>query len=316
MMVEFIVRLRQFGKKMSKHTVKEWMIAVRPWSFPASVMPVAVTLGYLAWRGAQIDWLCGVLAIVNIVLFHAAGNTWSDYFDYKRGVDAHDTYGAKTLTDNMFTPKEIYKLSIGLLVVALILGAVLMVLSSWQLIWFGLAGALLTILYPKLKYSALGDVDIILTYAVLPTLGTSYVATGVVDYSVLLVAVPLGLITDSILHANNTRDMETDKRAGISTFAMKIGIKRSVYLYCMELIIPYLWVIVCGVCGYLPWWSLLVLVAIKPAYDNINRANSRLKGNSDAFAILDEASAKLQLMFSLLLIVSFVVSLVIAALVS
>ena len=104
--------------------------------------------------------------------------------------------------------------------------------------------------------------------------------------------------------------------AGISTFAMKIGIKRSVYLYCMELIIPYLWVIGCVVLGYLPWWSLLVLVAIKPAYDNINRANSRLKGNSEAFAILDEASAKLQLMFSLLLIVSFVVSLVIAALVS
>ena len=129
-------------------------------------------------------------------------------------------------------------------------------------------------------------------------------------------AVPLGLITDSILHANNARDIETDKRAGISTFAMKIGIKRSVYLYCMELIIPYLWVIGCVVCGYLPWWSLLVLVAIKPAYDNINRANSRLKGNSEAFAILDEASAKLQLMFSLLLIVSFVVSLVIAALVS
>ena len=191
-----------------------------------------------------------------------------------------------------------------------------MVLSSWQLIWFGIAGALLTMLYPKLKYSALGDIDIILTYAVLPTLGTCYVATGNIDYSVLLLAVPLGLITDSILHANNARDIETDKRAGISTFAMKIGIKRSVYLYCMELIIPYLWVIGCVVCGYLPWWSLLVLVAIKPAYDNINRANSRLKGNSEAFAILDEASAKLQLMFSLLLIVSFVVSLVIAALVS
>ncbi len=303
-------------REMSKHTVKDWMIAVRPWSFPASVMPVAVTLGYLAWRGAQIDWLCGVWALVNIVLFHAAGNTWSDYFDYKKGVDANDTYGAKTLTSGMFTHKEIFNLSIGLLVVALTMGVVLMLLSSWHLLWFGLAGALLTILYPKLKYSALGDIDIILTYAVLPTLGTCYVATGVIDYSVLLLAVPLGLITDSILHANNTRDIETDKRAGISTFAMKIGIKRSVYLYCMELVIPYLWVIGCVVLGYLPWESLLVLVAIKPAYDNINKARIRIKGNSEAFAILDEASAKLQLMFSVLLIVSFIIAIVIAALIS
>lgn len=303
-------------REMSKHTIKDWMIAVRPWSFPASVMPVAVTLGYLAWKEVQIDWLCGVWALINIVLFHAAGNTWSDYFDYKRGVDADDTYGAKTLTSGMFTPKEVFNLSIGLLIVALIMGVVLMLLSSWHLLWFGLAGAVLTILYPKLKYSALGDIDIIMTYAVLPTLGTCYVATGVIDYGVLLLAVPLGLITDSILHANNTRDIETDKRARISTFAMKIGIKRSVYIYCMELVIPYLWVIGCVVLGYLPWESLLVLMAIKPAYDNINKAHSRIKGNSEAFAILDEASAKLQLMFSLLLIVSFVVALVMTALMS
>lgn len=303
-------------REMSKHSVKDWLIAVRPWSFPASVMPVAVTLGYLAWKEFQIDWLCGVWAVVNIVLFHAAGNTWSDFFDYKKGVDTNSTYGAKTLTSGMFTPKEIFNLSIGLLVVALIMGVVLMVLSSWQLIWFGLAGAVLTILYPKLKYLALGDIDIILTYAVLPTLGTCYVATGAVDYRVLLLAVPLGLITDSILHANNTRDIETDKRANISTFAMKLGIKRSVYLYCMELVIPYLWIIGCTVLGYLPWWSLIVLVALKPAMDNINMANSRIKGNSEAFVILDQASAKLQLMFSVLLIISFIVSLVIAALVS
>lgn len=297
---------------MEKHSLKEWIIAVRPWSFPASVMPVAVTLAYLAWREVEIDWLCGVLAVVNIVLFHAAGNTWSDYFDYKKGVDAQDTFGAKTLTTGMFTPKEIFKLSLGLLVVASLLGLFLMYLSSWQLLWFGVAGAVLTLAYPKLKFSAFGDVDIILTYAVLPTLGTCFVATGTIDYSVLILAVPLGLITDSILHANNTRDMETDKRAGISTFAMKIGLKRSVVLYCVELIIPYLWVIGCTIMGYLPWWSLIVLVALKPASDIINKACARLKGDNESFAALDEASAKLQLMFSVLLIVSFVTSLIIS----
>lgn len=301
---------------MKGHTFKEWVIAVRAWSFPASVMPVAVTLAYLAWKGVQVNWLCGVLAVVNIVLFHAAGNTWSDYFDYKKGVDAKDTFGAKTLTDGMFTPKEIFNLSLGLLLVATVLGVGLMLLSDWRLLWFGVAGAVLTLAYPKLKFSALGDVDIILTYAVLPTLGTCFVATGAIDYSVLLLAIPLGLITDSILHANNTRDMETDKRAGISTFAMKIGVKNSVRFYCFELIIPYIWVVVCVVMGYLPWWSLIAFVALKPAIDNMNVANARLKGNTEAFAALDEASAKLQAMFSVLLIVSFIVSIVVSAFIS
>ena len=103
---------------MKKHSLKDWMIAVRPWSFPASSMPVVVTLAYLYWMRQDINWVNGIWALLNIIVFHAAGNTWSDYFDYKHKVDARDTFGAKTLTDGMFTPREIYRLSMALLAVA------------------------------------------------------------------------------------------------------------------------------------------------------------------------------------------------------
>ena len=69
---------------MKKHSFKDWMIAVRPWSFPASAMPVVVTLAYLFWMKEDINWANGIWALLNIVVFHAAGNTWSDYFDYKK----------------------------------------------------------------------------------------------------------------------------------------------------------------------------------------------------------------------------------------
>ena len=78
---------------MNKHSFKEWLIAVRPWSFPASAMPVIVTLGYLFWSGADVNWVNGIWALLNIIVFHAAGNAWSDYFDYRTGVDAADTIG-------------------------------------------------------------------------------------------------------------------------------------------------------------------------------------------------------------------------------
>ena len=109
---------------MKKHSLKDWMIAVRPWSFPASSMPVVVTLAYLYWMQQDINWVNGIWALLNIIVFHAAGNTWSDYFDYKHKVDARDTFGAKTLTDGMFTPREIYRLSMALLAVALVAGIV------------------------------------------------------------------------------------------------------------------------------------------------------------------------------------------------
>ena len=118
---------------MKKHTFGEWMIAVRPWSFPASAMPVLVTAVFLFWKGFEINWWFALWAVVNIVIFHAAGNTWSDYFDYRKKVDADDTFGAKTLTTGMFTSKEIFTLSLSLTLVAVAGGVTLLFLTGLPL---------------------------------------------------------------------------------------------------------------------------------------------------------------------------------------
>jgi len=291
-----------------KHSFKEWMIAVRPWSFPASAMPVVVTLAYLNYAGYQVNWWLGVWALLNIIVFHAAGNTWSDYFDYKKGVDREDTFGVKTLTGGMFTPKEIYNLSLGLLAVALLGGIGLMLCTGLPLLYIGIGGVLCTLLYPMLKFNALGDADIFCAYAILPMLGTSFVATGAFHYEVLWNAIPVGLITVGILHANNTRDMQHDKRANIKTFAMLMGNKASAYAYCFEMVFPFVWVIGCIVAGVLPYYSLLVLVALMPALKNASMAIKFLKEGMTAIANLDELTAKLQLIFSLLLTISLFVA--------
>ena len=293
---------------MKKHKFGRWMVAVRPWSFPASAMPVAVTLAYLFWQGMEIDWLSGVWAIINVVVFHAAGNVWSDYFDYRKGVDAEDTFGAKTMTSGEFTPHEMFNLAIGLLLVALAMGVGLMLRAGLPLLWFGLAGALTVVLYPRLKYSALGDVDIMLAYALLPTLGTSFVATGSLQWAVLWIAVPVGLITVAILHSNNTRDIATDNRAKISTLAMSIGRRTSKWLYAAEVLLPFAWIAGCVVADAFPLWSLLTLPAIVPAWQGARDMLRHDEQSTDTIANLDERTAKLQLLFSLLFTVSFVIA--------
>ena len=257
---------------MKKHSFKEWLIATRPWSFPASSMPVLVTLAYLFWMGAEINWLAGIWALVNIVIFHAAGNTWSDYFDYVKGVDREDTIGGMSIVSGEFKAQEIRSLAIGLLVVAVAAGIGLVYITGIMTLYFGLAGCLLTVGYPWLKYHALGDLDIFLTYSVLPILGTSFVACGAIVPQLLWLTIPIGLITVGILHANNTRDAEHDNRANIKTFAMLVGKKTSAWLYCFEVVFPFLWVVAAIIAGALPLWSLLVLVALKPAIDNARKA--------------------------------------------
>ena len=293
---------------MKKHSFKDWVIATRPWSFPASAMPVLVTLGYMFWSGEQVNWTIGILTIINVVLFHAAGNTWSDYKDYKSGVDREDTVGGLSIVSGQFDAQEIKRLSLSLFAVAIAAGLALTWFTGITTLYFGIVGALLTIFYPWLKYHALGDLDIFLTYSVVPMLGTSFVATGEIHLDALVLSVPVGLITVGILHSNNTRDIEQDKRAGITTFAMCAGGKVSSVLYCVEVLFPFVWVVAGMVLGWFPYWSALSLVALAIALGN---ARQVMKYNSDGMKALvgvDEKTAQLQLAFSMLMFISFMVA--------
>ena len=291
-----------------KHGFKAWLFATRPWSFPASSMPVVVTMAYLYWAGYAVDWLIGLWTLATIIVFHAAGNTWSDYFDFKKGVDREDTVGGVAITSGEFLPDEIKRLAWWLLAVAVVSGLGLMFCTGLPVLYLGLAGCLLTLLYPMLKYHALGDLDIFLTYSLLPVMGTSYVVSGGLVDKVLWLVLPIGLITVGILHINNARDIEHDKRAGIHTFAMLVGKRASAIIYCIEVLLPFAWVIGCVIYGSMPLWSLLVIVALKPAIDNSRKALALTKEGMVAVCGVDEATAKLQLMFSLLLALSLFMS--------
>ena len=135
-----------------------------------------------------------------------------------------------------------------------------------------------------------------------------YAGTLQIDWHVLYLAVPVGLITVAILHCNNTRDIATDNRADIRTLAMNIGGKASVWLYCFEVIFPFFWLTGCIIAGILPVWCLLAWVAGIPALQNVRMSIGYFRSGPAAIAGLDEATAKLQLVFSLLLALSLVLS--------
>ncbi|MBQ7570960.1 MAG: prenyltransferase [Bacteroidaceae bacterium] len=270
-------------------------------------MPVLITLFWLWSRGEEVNWLLGVLAILNIVLVHAAGNVWSDISDYRSGVDAQDTYGIRLLVDGDFTVGEFRRLSVTLNILAVLLGILMVALTGLTLLYIGVAGILLSLSYPRLKYMALGDVVIILCYALLPMLGTSYIATGRLVWDALWLAVPVGLITVAILHANNVRDIETDQRAGIRTFPMLTGRAFGVRLYAFEVLFPYLWLVALVLTDVGTGWLLTGLLALPVAVANVRMIWGRHK-QAAAYSTLDEKTAQLQLLFSLLLIVGMTLS--------
>jgi len=81
-----------------------------------------------------------------------------------------------------------------------------------------------------------------------------------------------------------------------------------VYLYCAEILFPFGWLAGLIAAGTLPLWTLLVVLALFPAIGNV-RMVSRFPGKGEAaIAHLDEMTAKLQLLFSLLFALSFFIA--------
>lgn len=298
-----------------KHNFKEWLAATRYWSFPVSTMPVIVTVAYLSSYNF-IQWnlraaICAVLAFVGMLILHAAGNLLSDYFDYKKGVDNEKAFSVPNLVFHKFEPGEYFVAGSILTLAGASVGTVIASMCGWELLFIGVAGTVLMLSYPLLKFNALGDLDIFLNFSILPILGTSFAMTGEFVRQALVLALPLGIITVSVLHANNTRDMVSDSEAGIKTFAMLLGVKTSAILYIAYMIVPYLCIAGAIIAGLLPLPGAICLFAAPKAFANIKQALKYKERGIEAMTMLDLASAQLQLMFSGLLTIGLIIDIII-----
>ena len=290
--------------------MKKWIMITRPWSFVVSATPVVATTLYLVYKcgAADINWLNAILALVGIILFHAAGNLHSDYYDFKTGIDNKDAYCVQTLLNGDFKPEQYRNFSLILLAAGVVIGLILTLCSGWQLLVVGGIGCLLTLLYPWTKFHALGDLNIFIIFGILPMLGTSLVATGTIDYSTLLLSIPVGCVTVAVLHANNTRDIPTDTAAGARSFASILGPKAAMWDYIILISLPIAFTIVAAILGYFPWWCLLILLSLPIVIQNIRQALRLKTDGIAAFNQLDLMTAKLQMVSGITLCLGFIIA--------
>lgn len=278
--------------------------AIRPFAFPATLAPVLV--GSLI--APVFDWARFVLTLLGTMLAHAGVNVISDYMDWRRGADTWRVLGSsRVLVDGMMEPKEHRRLGTVLLLLAAAAGAALALLSGpavWLLMALGAAiGIFYTVPPIGLKYRALGDVAVFLAFGPLMTLGAYYVQTGTLDWLPVWLSIPIGLLTIAILHGNNYRDIVEDRAAGYQTVASLLGPRRSAYYYVVLLAGAYVSVLLFIAIGWLPLWSLAVLLTLPLAWRNIQVAFNHARV---AFSFLDLLTAQLHLLFSLALIAGIV----------
>ena len=212
--------------------------ALRAFSFPVSVLPVLVATAIVR-SPSEWDWPILIASTLGVMLLHAAGNLFNDYFDFKSGVDRKldddESRPGRFLVRGELSPKDILIEALVCLLLALPVGTYLILRCGPGVLWFAGAAAVGLYCYTgpplNLKYRALGEPLIFLVFGPSLMLGAAFAQTGSLHWKVLLLSIPVGLATTAILTANNLRDQEEDRTAGIRTLAQVLGTRALRWFY-------------------------------------------------------------------------------------
>ncbi|MDR0419367.1 MAG: prenyltransferase, partial [Prevotellaceae bacterium] len=256
----------------------------------------------------DIHWVNGIIALIGAVIFQVGGNLLNDYFDFKYKVDRKDTYSSRILVDEQFTPKSIYIFGITSTIVGCLIGVYLLWIAGWHLLWIGALGVLGSYFYNRLKYIALGDLNIFIIYGLLIGLGVTYEMTGQLLWQSLAATTPSGLLIVGILHANNTRDILNDKKAEIKTQAMLLGVKASKVYFSILMYGAYVGVLCLVLAMILHPLALVTFLTLPLTIKQIKLMNTVSLENLDSIKNLAESVAKLVMLFSLLLVLANFIS--------
>jgi 1,4-dihydroxy-2-naphthoate octaprenyltransferase len=282
-------------------TLRLWLLAARPRTLPAAIAPVLVGTA-LAGSEDVFRALPFVAALVASVFIQIGTNLSNDYSDARRGADTEDRLGPVRVTaGGLMPPKRVLTGTYVAFGVAVAAGAYLAAEAGWELLVVGAASILAGVLYtggPRpYGYEGLGELFVFLFFGIVAVTGSYFVQTEELRWEAFALAVPVGLLAAAILVVNNVRDVDTDRRAGKHTLAVKLGRERARALFtamiAASFLVPPLLV------PALSFWVLLALAALPLAPPLVRTVSTRSDGPALNGALA--ATGRLLALYSLLL---------------
>jgi 1,4-dihydroxy-2-naphthoate octaprenyltransferase len=214
-----------------------WVMAARPRTLPAAIAPVLVgTAAAVEWAGKLPRAGAFFAALVGSVFIQIGTNLANDYSDAKRGADTVDRLGPVRVTSSgLVTPQRVLVGTWVAFGVAVACGIYLTVVAGLVILLIGVLSIAAGVLYtggPRpYGYAGFGEVFVFLFFGLVAVNGSYYVQVERLDALPLGLSIAVGFLATAILVVNNVRDIETDRRAGKNTLAVRMGRRNAVVLY-------------------------------------------------------------------------------------
>jgi len=298
------------GPPVAPGSLRAWILAIRPHTLTVSLAPVLVGTGVAVTRGA-FDLGVAALALFVAVLLQVGSNLANDVFDFRSGADNEDRKGPPRAAQQGLLSERALFVGLGItLVAAFLFGLLLVQVGGWPILAIGLAGIVSAVAYTAgpfpLGYHGLGDLFVYLFFGLAAVAGTTFLMTGTWDPLAIALSLPIGGIAAGVLSVNNLRDIETDTAAGKRTMAVRLGLELGRHWYALQVLGGYAVVAVLVAMGWLPWWAATVLLSLPHALKTLKTVRSHTDGPT--LNRMLGATAKLQLMFAVLLLPALLVS--------
>ena len=232
----------QFAGDTASRLAKRLFAATRPKFFPASVLPVLAGTAWGAQVAGRFDAAVFALALVATVCVHAGANVLNDVGDDSGGTDRQNddriypyTGGSRFIQTGIMSSSGMARLGISLLAVAALSGLLLLMMKGTMVLWFGVAGVLLAVLYSlgpvRLASIGLGELAVGVAFGVLPVVGAAWLQSGLLDVDALLFALPISAWVAAILLINEVPDIAADGATGKRTLPVRLGLGGTSVLY-------------------------------------------------------------------------------------
>jgi len=264
--------------------VRIWLMAARIRTLPAAIAPVLVGTALAGWQHI-FHPLRFVAALVGAIFIQVGTNLSNDYSDARRGADAEDRLGPVRVTaGGLVPPRQVLIATYVSFGVAVLAGVYLVVVAGWQLLLVGGASILAGVLYtggPKpYGYEGLGELFVFLFFGIVAVAGSYFVQVKHLDWKAFALAVPVGLLASAILVVNNFRDIDSDRRAGKRTLAVRLGRDKTRTMFAVIVYVAFLLAPVTWVFGPMRPWLLLPWLTLPLAAQIVREVRNRTDGPS------------------------------------
>ncbi|WP_108125147.1 1,4-dihydroxy-2-naphthoate polyprenyltransferase [Saccharospirillum mangrovi] len=241
-----------------------WLLAARPRTLPAAVAPIIAAVA-LAFYHGFFNATLAVLALLCALGLQIMVNLANDLFDAERGIDGADRLGPTRVTQSgLISPANMRRALWLTLLFCLLTGLPLVYVGGWPLTLAGMASILAALAYSAgpwpLANHGLGEVAVLIFFGLVAVIGCYWLQSAHWHIASLWVGLMVGLPCCAILMVNNIRDIESDRRSGKRTLAVRFGRTWANRLYRAALFSPFVLSIVAASLGHLP--ALLVLAMV------------------------------------------------------